>query len=205
VDIVKVFPGGEVGGPKFIKNILGPCPWVKLMPTGGVEATRENIHAWVKGGAACLGLGSELIVKDLVQAGDFQGITKKVEQVIWWIKEARGVSLFLGIEHVGLYPDNATGDEIAEWYASNFVFSKKEGHSSFFVSGQGQGRIEIMKKPEATKCHIAILVSNFEEACKYLQEKGIELEEPKIKENVKAVFLKNPDPAGNKVHIIYMV
>ncbi len=60
-----------------------------------------------------------------------------------------------------------------------------------------------MKKPEHKGCHIAIRVSNFEEACKYLLEKGIELEEPKIEKNVKTVFLKNPDAAGNRIQLIY--
>jgi len=202
-DIVKIFPGEEVGGPSFIKSMLGPCPWVKLMPTGGVDTTRESIFEWIEGGAAALGIGSKLISKELVSAADFEGITKKVEQCLWWIKEARGNSLFLGIEHVGLYPDVATGEEITDWYAKIFGFTRAEGASSFFISGQGQGRIEVMKKPEATKCHIAIRVSNFEEACKHLQKMGIELEESRIKKEVKAVFLKNLDPAGNRVHLIY--
>jgi 2-dehydro-3-deoxyphosphogluconate aldolase/(4S)-4-hydroxy-2-oxoglutarate aldolase len=201
-DIVKVFPGGVVGS-GFIKNMKGPCPWVNLMPTGGVDATRENVHEWIKAGAACLGIGSKLIRKDWVKAGDFEQITKKTEQVIWWIQEARGTPLFLGIEHVGLYSDTSTGDEIAQWYSKMFGLNTKEGRSSFFVSGIGSGRIEVMKNPEPTKCHIAIRVSNFEEACKHLRKKGIELEEPKLKKDVKAVFLKNCDPTGNKVHLIF--
>jgi 2-dehydro-3-deoxyphosphogluconate aldolase/(4S)-4-hydroxy-2-oxoglutarate aldolase len=202
-EIVKVFPAAEMGGPSFIQKILSPCPWLKLMPTGGVDCTRESVHTWIKGGAACLGMGSKLISRDLVVAGDFEGITKKVEKVIWWVKEARGVPLFLGIEHVGLYPDGATADEITEWYATTFGFTKTEGRSSFFVSGQELGRIEVMKKPEPTKCHVAIRVSNFEEACEYLQERGIELEEPKVKKDVKIAFLKSSDPTGNKIHLIY--
>jgi 2-dehydro-3-deoxyphosphogluconate aldolase/(4S)-4-hydroxy-2-oxoglutarate aldolase len=203
-DIVKVFPGEEVGGPSFIKNMLGPCPWVLLMPTGGVDATRESVSAWIKAGAAALGMGSKLISKELMAAGNFEEITKKVEQCLWWIKEARGTPLFLGVEHVGLYPDGATGEEISDWYAKIFGFAKAEGGSSFFMSGQGSGRIEIMKKPEANKDHVAIRVSNFEEACKHLQKMGLELEAPKIKKGVKAVFLKTPDPSGNKVHLIYL-
>jgi len=202
-DIVKIFPGEEVGGPSFVKNMLGPCPWVKLMPTGGVEATRESISGWIKGGAAALGMGSRLISKDTVDAGNFEEITRRVEQCLWWIKEAKGTPLFLGIEHVGLYPDGASGAAIADWYAKTFGFRSAEGTSSFFVSGQGPGRIEVMKAPDPVKCHIAIHVSNFEEACRYLQERGIELEEPKIKKGVKAIFLKNPDPAGNRVHLLY--
>ncbi len=203
-EIVKVFPGGVVG-PNFIRSMCGPCPWVKLMPTGGIDVTRESVHEWINAGAACLGIGSKLVRRDLVEAGDFEGITKQTEQVIWWVKEARGIPLFLGIEHVGLYPDSATGDEIAEWYAKTFGFTKTEGRSSFFVSCQELGRIEVMKKPEPAKCHIAVRVNNFEEACKYLQERGIELDEPKIKKDVKAVFLKDGDPAGNRVHLVYRV
>jgi len=202
-DIVKIFPGGEVGGPNFVRNMRGPFPWANLMPTGGVDPTRESISEWIKAGAVALGIGSKLITKEMVKAADFKGIARLVEQCLWWIKEAKGIKLFLGVEHVGLYPDKATGEETSEWYARVFDFTREEGRSSFFVSGQGRGRIEIMKKPEALKCHVAIRVSNFEEACRQLQEKGIELEEPIIKERVKAVYLKNPDPSGNRVHLIY--
>jgi 2-dehydro-3-deoxyphosphogluconate aldolase/(4S)-4-hydroxy-2-oxoglutarate aldolase len=74
-DIIKVFPA-DVVEPKFIKDMLGPCPWVKLMPSGGVEATSESICSWIKAGAAALNLGSNLIPKDMVKSGDFEGIRK---------------------------------------------------------------------------------------------------------------------------------
>jgi 2-dehydro-3-deoxyphosphogluconate aldolase/(4S)-4-hydroxy-2-oxoglutarate aldolase len=205
VEIVKVFPGKEVGGPEFVKNMLGPCPWTKIMPTGGVDTTRESIHAWIKAGAACLGVGSNLITKELVAAGDFSGITKKAESCLWWIKEARGVPLFTGVEHLGLYPvDGVSGANIAEWYEKTFGFAKKEGTSSIFLSGGGPGRIEVMKEGSSVRPHVAVRVSNFEEACKMLKEKGIKLEEPKIKSGVKSAFLAEPDAAGNRVHILYM-
>jgi 2-dehydro-3-deoxyphosphogluconate aldolase/(4S)-4-hydroxy-2-oxoglutarate aldolase len=90
VEIVKIFPGNSVGGPEFVKAVLGPCPWTCIMPTGGVDATEESIKAWFKAGAACVGMGSNLIRKDLVAAGNWQGITALVRQVLSWIKEARG-------------------------------------------------------------------------------------------------------------------
>ena len=90
VEIVKVFPGAEVGGPSFVKAVLGPCPWTRIMPTGGVDATQESVSKWIKAGAAALGIGSNLITKDLVAAGDFAAITEKVREVLGWIKEARG-------------------------------------------------------------------------------------------------------------------
>ena len=202
-DIVKIFPGSRLK-PDFIKALLGPCPWVKLMPTGGVDATRESIGAWIKAGAAAVGIGSRLIRKDLVKAGDFEAITKKVEECLWWVQEARGTPLFLGVEHVGIYSEEGLAAETAEWYAKIFGFEKKEGRTSFFASGRGPGRIEIIKEPSAEKCHIAIRVSNFEVACEYLKKMGIELEEPKIGKGYKSVFLKNPDPAGNRIHILYL-
>ncbi len=90
VEIVKVFPGSSVGGPAFVKAILGPCPWTRMMPTGGVDATEESIYAWFKAGVACAGLGSNLITKEALAAGDFDGIARKVNQVLAWIKAARG-------------------------------------------------------------------------------------------------------------------
>jgi 2-dehydro-3-deoxyphosphogluconate aldolase/(4S)-4-hydroxy-2-oxoglutarate aldolase len=89
VEIVKVFPGGLVGGPPFIKAVRGPAPWTRIMPTGGVAATEENVKGWIEAGAACLGMGSKLVRKDLVAAGDFDGISENVSNVLKWIQEAR--------------------------------------------------------------------------------------------------------------------
>ncbi len=89
VEIVKVFPGSSVGGPAFVRSVLGPHPWTSIMPTGGVDATRESIEGWFKAGVTCVGAGSKLIVKDMVAAGDYDGIAAKVAQVLAWIREVR--------------------------------------------------------------------------------------------------------------------
>ena len=89
VEIVKVFPGKSVGGPDFVKSVLGPCPWTRIMPTGGVDATQESINAWFKAGVVCVGIGSQLITKQLLAAGDFDGLAQKTAQVLHWIREAR--------------------------------------------------------------------------------------------------------------------
>ncbi len=89
-EIVKVFPGETVGGPDFVKAVRGPMPWTRIMPTGGVKATQENIAAWIKAGVACLGIGSDLARKEWLDAGDFGKIEQTARQVIGWIKEARG-------------------------------------------------------------------------------------------------------------------
>jgi 2-dehydro-3-deoxyphosphogluconate aldolase / (4S)-4-hydroxy-2-oxoglutarate aldolase len=90
-EICKIFPGGQVGGPEFIKAILGPMPWARLMPTGGVEATQESVNAWIKAGAACLGIGSNLVTKQSVAAGEFDAIGERAGHILGWIRAARGV------------------------------------------------------------------------------------------------------------------
>jgi 2-dehydro-3-deoxyphosphogluconate aldolase/(4S)-4-hydroxy-2-oxoglutarate aldolase len=92
VEIVKVFPGGQVGGPGFVKAVLGPMPWTRIMPTGGVEATRESITRWIEGGVACLGIGSTLVTSDIVSKGDWAVLTKKVEECLRYVREARANS-----------------------------------------------------------------------------------------------------------------
>ncbi len=73
-DLCKVFPG-DVLGPKFVKGLLAPMPWSKLMVTGGVEPTEESLSAWFKAGVYCVGMGSELFPKAQVEAGDWAYIT----------------------------------------------------------------------------------------------------------------------------------
>jgi len=90
VEIVKVFPGSSVGGPAFVKDVMGPCPWTRIMSTGGVDATEESIKAWFEAGVACVGIGSKLIRKDLIAAGDWDGIANNVRQILDWIQQARG-------------------------------------------------------------------------------------------------------------------
>lgn len=89
VEIVKVFPAAASGGPGFIKAVRGPCPWTRIMPTGGVDYSRENVQEWFAAGATCIGMGSKLISKSDVQNGDYGAITAGVAQVLDWIRELK--------------------------------------------------------------------------------------------------------------------
>ena len=89
VDICKVFPGEQVGGPGFVKAVKGPMPWTDIMPTGGVSPIRESLTAWFNAGIVCAGMGSNLITKELLAAKDYAGITKKVKETITLIQEIR--------------------------------------------------------------------------------------------------------------------
>ena len=89
-EIVKVFPGGTVGGPAFVKSVLGPRPWTRIMPSGGVSPDEENLRGWFEAGAACVGMGSKLVRKEWVQAGDFDAIKQKVTTALDLIRSIRG-------------------------------------------------------------------------------------------------------------------
>ena len=89
VEIVKVFPGDSVGGPNFVKAVLGPTPWTRIMPTGGVAATQESITAWFKAGVAAVGIGSSLVKGEWVAAGEFDAIRDLTAQTIGWARDAR--------------------------------------------------------------------------------------------------------------------
>lgn len=90
-EIVKIFPGSTVGGPNFIKNILGPMPWSKLMPTGGVTTEESNIKAWFDAGAACIGMGSKLVSSKLVSEGKYNEIASLTSEVLKIIKNIRKI------------------------------------------------------------------------------------------------------------------
>lgn len=82
VEICKVFPGGCVGGASFVKSVKGPMPWSEMMPTGGVSPTEESLTEWLTAGVACIGMGSKLVTKELVQQKNFQQLTKNVRETL---------------------------------------------------------------------------------------------------------------------------
>ncbi|MBN2215241.1 MAG: bifunctional 4-hydroxy-2-oxoglutarate aldolase/2-dehydro-3-deoxy-phosphogluconate aldolase [Bacteroidales bacterium] len=88
-EVVKIFPGSEVGGPKFVSALLGPMPWSSIMPTGGVEPTEENLGAWFRAGVHCVGMGSKLITKDIIQNSDYALLTNRVKDAIKIIKSVK--------------------------------------------------------------------------------------------------------------------
>jgi 2-dehydro-3-deoxyphosphogluconate aldolase/(4S)-4-hydroxy-2-oxoglutarate aldolase len=89
VEIVKIFPGESVGGPDFVKAMLGPRPWTRAMPTGGVTLEEANLRAWFKAGVSCVGMGSNLVKSDWVKAGDFQSIQDSTQTALQLIRTIR--------------------------------------------------------------------------------------------------------------------
>ncbi|MDR0962687.1 MAG: bifunctional 4-hydroxy-2-oxoglutarate aldolase/2-dehydro-3-deoxy-phosphogluconate aldolase [Mediterranea sp.] len=87
-DLCKIFPG-DVLGSKLIKGMLAPMPWSKLMVTGGVEPTLDNLREWIKAGVFCVGMGSKLFPKEVIEAGNWAAVTAKCEEALAYINEAR--------------------------------------------------------------------------------------------------------------------
>lgn len=88
-EVVKVFPGSSVGGPDFVSGVRGPLPWASIMPTGGVSPDEANLKGWFKAGVHCVGMGSQLFPKEIIESGHFEVITKKCRQTLEIIQKLK--------------------------------------------------------------------------------------------------------------------
>ena len=86
-DMVKIFPAGPVGGPKYIKALKGPLPQIDLVPTGGVNL--ENTPDFIRAGAAAVAVGSELVDVKALQKGQVDVITSNARQFVEAVRAAR--------------------------------------------------------------------------------------------------------------------
>lgn len=89
--VIKVFPG-SVLGPGFVSAILPVVPDLKLMITGGVEPTKENLTAWFKAGSMCVGMGSQLFTKDILQNRNWELLSERVAQALGLVQQIRKAS-----------------------------------------------------------------------------------------------------------------
>ncbi len=88
-EVVKIFPGSQVGGPKFVAAVRGPMPWSSIMPTGGVTPEEKNLREWFDAGVWCVGMGSQLIPLEMVKSKDFAGIETIVRNTLETIRSIR--------------------------------------------------------------------------------------------------------------------
>lgn len=88
VGFIKLFPGNLLG-PEFMSTIKEIFPSLLFMPTGGVDTTRENIEAWFTAGVSAVGMGSKLISKKLMEAGDYSTIASTTARVLEIIRSIK--------------------------------------------------------------------------------------------------------------------
>ena len=87
-EIVKLFPGNTYG-PGFVKAIKGPQPWTSIMPTGGVNTSEENLSGWFDAGVTCVGMGSQLISKEVLASKDFESLEQTVAKTLALIQKLK--------------------------------------------------------------------------------------------------------------------
>jgi 2-dehydro-3-deoxyphosphogluconate aldolase/(4S)-4-hydroxy-2-oxoglutarate aldolase len=86
-DVVKIFPCGNVGGPKYIKALKGPFPQIEMIPTGGVNL--ETAGEFLKAGACAVAVGGELVDAKSIKEGRFDVIEERARQYLAVIAKAR--------------------------------------------------------------------------------------------------------------------
>jgi 2-dehydro-3-deoxyphosphogluconate aldolase / (4S)-4-hydroxy-2-oxoglutarate aldolase len=79
--LLKLFPG-SVLGPSFVSAVRPVVPHIRFMPTGGVEPTAQSLGAWFSAGVFCVGMGSQLIPKEMLDSGDFEGLTARISSAL---------------------------------------------------------------------------------------------------------------------------
>ena len=87
-EIVKLFPG-SLYGPEFVSAIKGPQPWTSIMPTGGVSTDEANLKGWFNAGVTCVGMGSKLISKEIIENEDYAKLEQDVRATLALIKAIR--------------------------------------------------------------------------------------------------------------------
>lgn len=87
-EVVKLFPGSTYG-PGFVKAIKGPQPWTSIMPTGGVTTDKENLKGWFDAGVTCVGMGSQLISKDILANKDYSTLSANVKAALDLIQQLK--------------------------------------------------------------------------------------------------------------------
>ena len=173
-EIIKVFPGGQVGGPGFFKAIHGPAARTQMMPTGGVDITAQSIHDWLTTGqATALGIGSKLVSKDLVAKKDFAGIEANVRKALTTIRAVRARLLaqqgviFLGVGCVGVPADDDTAS--AKLLQELPGFGVTQGMPACCISGRSGAELRVGQPAQ-----LAIEVTDLDKALEVLQKMGIE-------------------------------
>lgn len=87
-EFVKVFPG-DVVGTSFVKGVKAPMPWTNMMVTGGVAPTEDNLKKWFHAGVACVGMGSNLFPKEVIEAKQWDKITDLCKEAFSFIKKVK--------------------------------------------------------------------------------------------------------------------
>jgi len=85
--LIKIFPCGNLGGPKYLKSLKAPFPHAQLIPTGGVNAA--NAGEFMAAGAYALGVGADLVDPAALREGNLEKITSAAKELVQAVALAR--------------------------------------------------------------------------------------------------------------------
>lgn len=193
LEVVKFFPAEASGGLAMIKAMSAPYGNLLFMPTGGINAA--NLNSYLSFGKVLACGGSWMVKSDMINAGDFAGITKLTQ-------EAVAGMLGFGVKHIGINSANETvAKKTAELFSKIFGFPIVEIPISYFC---GKG-VEVMKYDgEGRLGHIAVATNDMDRAIAYMKRNGIALDEDSITRDeagrIKLIYLKE-DFGGFAVHL----
>lgn len=86
--LVKIFPA-EVLGVPFIKALKGPCPWTRVMPSGGVTMEENNLREWFNSGVECVAIGSNLFSREIMNDGKMDLLEQRIQWLLETIHKVR--------------------------------------------------------------------------------------------------------------------
>lgn len=192
LEVLKFFPAEASGGVKMIDSLAAPFGQVKFIPTGGIDAS--NVADYAKRDAVLAIGGSWMVKADLINKGDWDGITKLC-------KEALAAVHNFSFAHVGFNQSDEQEAKNTADLLSLFGLTIKEGNSSIFVGTP----FEVMKTPfRGTKGHVGIKCANVERALSYLSHFGFNVVEETIKKEkgrIKVAYL-DKEIAGFAFHLV---
>jgi len=204
VEIVKTFFRDPLAGPATVSVIHGPMPWTRILQSGCVELAEESFTRWFSAGVSAVGLGSALFQSGPTKPEDYCDITARMTRAVELVQRARGEKVFEGVDHICLCATSEIhAQEIARWYADLFGWHVQEDAATYVVEGGKPGRLEVCLDGSTTQNHVAVRVASLDLALEMLKARGIELEVLQEGTGTRMAQLKQTDPAGNRVHLVW--
>ncbi len=187
--VVKFFPSELLGGVEMLKALSGPYPFMKFIPTGGINA--DNLNSYLNfNRVLCCG-GTYVVNENLLKQGKFEEITRSASEAVRRM-------LDISLDHVAINSDKKCGTELLK------TFSKLMGHI-YLPTDDRVGGIEVVKENHNGNIgHIAFSSPNLERCLYYLEHRGFTMDSGTIvKENgkISRVHLAG-DNAGFTIQLI---
>lgn len=192
--VLKLFPAEPVGGLSAVNFMAAPFPGIKFLPAGGV--LMSNLGEYLSNEHVFACAGGFVARANMIEAGDWDGITEVCEQAI-------DAALGFEFAHVGLNcGTQEAAHSCASFFMKNFNQTEKEGNSSIFIDK----RMELMKKPfYGTNGHIGFYTNSVERAVYHLERRGCKIADDTIRKNDKgtmqSVYLQG-EVNGFAVHVV---